>query len=169
MNGRGHRLTAITFGATIVSAYVAGVVNINYPGNPIMIAAIFMAGIIAGSSAPDWLELPIKSKGNIVARIIPHRTITHWFPIWILLGWWIEQQKFIWQIEVAAFGFVSSALLHILMDLLSKAGVPILLPFARNRKKLSLYSTGKFSEFLAVLTVMSFFVFICLVLLKIRL
>lgn len=166
MNGRGHRLTAIAFGLSICSAYASGTIELDYPAEPLIVLAVFMAGIIAGSSAPDWLELPIIIKGNTVGRIIPHRTITHWFPIWMALGWWIWNQEFAWQVEVGALGFIASALLHILMDGLSKSGVPLFLPFASYRKKISLYSTGKLSEFFAVVTVMSLFIFSCLIMLK---
>ncbi len=59
MNGRGHRLTAIAFGLSICSAYASGTIELDYPAEPLIVLAVFMAGIIAGSSAPDWLELPI--------------------------------------------------------------------------------------------------------------
>jgi hypothetical protein len=44
------------------------------------------------------------------------------------------------------------------MDSLSKSGVPILLPFAKFRMKVPLYSTGTFSEGVAVVAIMAGFV-----------
>src|ERR1044071_1999868 len=46
-------------------------------------AAPIIASIatILGATAPDWLEIRKKNGGTV----IKHRTITHYFPIWLML------------------------------------------------------------------------------------
>jgi membrane-bound metal-dependent hydrolase YbcI (DUF457 family) len=157
MTGKWHRATAASFAVFCSSLVFGGYVTLNYPENALVVLVIFSAGVMAGSSAPDWLEMPLVRKGVLVGRLIKHRTITHWFPAWIFFGWWVHAQQFPWQVDVAVTGFVMSGLLHILMDSLSVSGVPILLPFAKCRRKLSLYSTGRFSELVSAFFVLGLF------------
>lgn len=147
MTGKSHRLTALAFGSALVSLMVMGYVVPPYPNtSPFLVAAVWMAGIITGASAPDWLEIVIHTK-NTRRSLIPHRTLTHWPVIWLAAAYYVWTIHFPWIVESFLFGFIASGLLHIAMDSLSSSGIPLLLPFASFRVKLPLYRTGRISEF----------------------
>lgn len=158
MNGRGHAITSLALGSTLVAMYWQGFINVGFETNQMFVAALFMSGVFMGASAPDWLELPIMRDGKVIARIIKHRTVTHWPPIWIGLAYWISLYELPWQFVIVAHGFILSALFHIAIDGLSYSGVPFLLPFSKYRVRFPLYRTGKFSEFVVISFMMSFFV-----------
>lgn len=45
----------------------------------------FTLAIMLGSTAPDWMEIPYFSKSlNKRISLIPHRTITHWWLLWMV-------------------------------------------------------------------------------------
>jgi inner membrane protein len=119
-----------------------------------------MVGVIAamaGASAPDWLEgafrIPLTGK---TVRLIPHRTLTHlpWaWVIMILAG--IAHLPSAWGIAIIAFA--AAGLLHLVMDLLSPMGIPMLVPFAP-RTSLHGYRVGTISEALTIVTTSGTFV-----------
>jgi membrane-bound metal-dependent hydrolase YbcI (DUF457 family) len=166
VTGKGHKITAVSFGVLISSLILTGnLVTPNQEQSVLLISVLWFAGVVTGSSAPDWLEMSfyLRGKGKEKDRrisLIPHRTLTHWPPLWFGLAWLVWEQNYPWYAESLIFGFIASALLHIVMDSLSKSGVPILLPFAKFRMRVPLYSTGTFKEFIVVTGFMSLFVFL---------
>lgn len=139
MTSKGHKLTAMAFGGLIAAMMLTGHLVPPYPQEYILaVTGLWFAGIVIGSSSPDWLEVVTHVKGGTGQKdrrlsLIPHRTLTHWPPLWIGIAYLLWQQEFTWFVESFAFGFIASALLHIAMDSLSKSGVPILLPLAKFR------------------------------------
>ena len=70
MTGKGHFLTGLTFSSSaFLFSKDVGAIS--------WLSAVFC---IIGVNAPDYLEIRIKGK-----TLIPHRTITHWIPIWVVL------------------------------------------------------------------------------------
>lgn len=167
MNASGHNLTAIAFGGVVVSSLYTGYLQHPYQDASLLLICLFwFAGIVVGASAPDWLELSHVGRDKKRHSLIPHRTLTHWPVLWVGLGYWVLNSNFNWMIECAMLGFVASSLLHILMDSLSKSGVPILLPFAKFRMRIPLYSTGRFSEVVMIALVFTGFSFLTYFLMK---
>lgn len=160
MTKSGHRLTAGAF--AIASAILMA--NGSVPLNAVPVeyhlayAALFAVGVMAGASAPDWLEI-VTHVGNRRLSLIPHRTLTHWWPVWFGAAYLVWTSHALpWFTAVIAFGFIASAILHIVMDSFSVSGVPFLLPMRRFSVKLPLYTTGGFSEWLWSVVVVSGFV-----------
>jgi len=120
---------------------------------------IMSIGIFLAASAPDRLEVSYRdsssSAHNGYSRLIKHRTITHWWPIWVSLCYYsLNISQFIsgfFTVDATITGYLASiiygyslgALIHIATDSMSPMGVPILLPFGRYRKGIKLYTTGK--------------------------
>ena len=73
MTGKGHFSTgvALTFATYTFTDSIGAIA---------WLATLFS---VFGSTAPDWLE--IRRGGD---TLIPHRTITHWIPIWVGLFFW---------------------------------------------------------------------------------
>jgi membrane-bound metal-dependent hydrolase YbcI (DUF457 family) len=93
---------------------------------------ILAAGLIAGASLPDQIEgvIGFDALGGRHS-ILPHRSISHWPPVWIALGalaLWLLPTPFSTIVGGLAFG----ALLHLAIDIGSPMGIPILVP-TRNR------------------------------------
>lgn len=84
-----------------------------------------------GATAPDWLEIPYGERGATRRSVIPHRTLTHFVPLWVvLLGvsvWGLTQAPpaLINLLASAALGFACGALSHLFLDLLTPLGVPL--------------------------------------------
>lgn len=135
MSPTGHRLTAVALacaGAWIAWQRIG-------PAQ----ASLFFAGAALGARAPDWLEGAIWLMRRRYA-LLPHRTVTHWWGIWIALG--AAGYDFVpgapaWLV----FGVAASALLHILIDAMTPAGVPLLHPFAA-RASLRMFRSGAVLE-----------------------
>lgn len=119
---------------------------------------LFSLGIFMAATAPDSLEISYKDPKSYCgySRLIEHRTITHWWPIWCAL--WIYALPvataiasythlnidFLQHLIGLLQGLAMGSLLHIFTDSLSPMGVPLVLPFRKYRKKLFLlYSTGR--------------------------
>ena len=116
---------------------------------------------VFGSTAPDWLE--IRSGGN---TLIPHRTITHWIPLWLILFFWsvfsIDPNYFEFlsyfsfldnyalneTVRDCLLGFSIGGLLHLLFDLPNPMGVPFLTPF--HRISLNLWKSGSMEKSIVV-------------------
>ncbi len=156
MTGRGHLATgfALSF-ATFYFSKEVGAIS--------WLATIF---VIIGSTAPDWLEI---RSGEYT--MIPHRTITHWLPLWVfgfltaiyslspyyfsIFDYMTFLDSFILG-EIAAsclLGFSIGGLLHLLFDLPNPMGIPVLTPI--HRFSLKLWNSGSM-EFPIVI-----FVLIC--------
>lgn len=160
MTGKGHVLTGLI--CTIATyAFMKNEFDLNTIGK-----ALGVAGMIFGSTAPDWMEIRKKTGGTI----IPHRTITHWLPLWVLLFMFsvsnLPSQGIVpydvFKIAkdsvlnldsittyVFAFltGFSLGGLLHLATDIPNPMGIPILTP--KNRFSLKLWESGKNETFIA--------------------
>ncbi|OCX68474.1 hypothetical protein A6M27_17080 [Acidithiobacillus thiooxidans] len=122
MTKTGHQLTGL--GAALAAV---GLIGGLYPGqNLIMIALL----AFFGSSAPDWLEIPQGWQGRKRLSVIPHRTWTHWWPVWLgstLFGLGIltaTPHPFV-------LAFTLGAWLHLLMDIPNPMGLPLWHPERR--------------------------------------
>jgi len=95
-----------------------------------VIAAVLLLGARLGCMAPDWLEVP-RRVGEARLSLIPHRTVTHWVPGWMLLvvaGLAISATSAFWT-GLAMVAFAAGALSHVLLDAFTPVGVPWLSPF----------------------------------------
>lgn len=110
-----------------------------------------LAGIAAawaGSVIPDVIDQRSANRAFFRQKKFNqvHRKSSHWF------GWWLA--IWIWSLTgqlgplpdalVGGFGF--GALTHVLLDMCTSHGVP-LLPFGRVRFSLKICSTGSFGEY----------------------
>lgn len=121
MTGSGHRWTGI--GAAFFAAALAKIT-----GMPELVAGAVAA---ASTTVPDWIEFPYYRKGVLAGRLISHRTITHWPPLWVLLGFWACS---LGGLEGAMMlGVAVGALVHILGDAPNPMGIPWLVPHQRIR------------------------------------
>lgn len=141
MNLKGHVATGVAL-AVIGLAWCGG-------GDA---AQAFVVGAVAGSVAPDLLEVPVFVPGfGFGARkrlsLIPHRTWTHWWPFWLvplavaLVAAWPRPSA-----AALALGFGLGGLLHLAMDLMTPMGLPVTWPPTRaaRRKSLFVYRNGEF-------------------------
>lgn len=93
------------------------------------IAAALVAGF--STTMPDWIEIPIYRAGVRAGSLIPHRTITHWPPLWFLvIAWGVRDQTII---GALAIGAAVGSMYHILEDAPNPMGIPWLLPHRRLR------------------------------------
>lgn len=91
---------------------------------------LIVAGSLMGASAPDWMEISQARRVDgrwVRTSVIPHRTITHWVPPWVLvlmLAWFDDA-------ALAPFvvGFAASGLAHLLGDLPNPSGIRVLNPW----------------------------------------
>jgi hypothetical protein len=95
----------------------------------------FIAGV-AGSTAPDWLELAWWSRARRLW--ITHRTLTHWGVGWGVLFavsyHWIGRSIY----AAPAFGFACGGVMHLLADWPNPLGVP----WIARRHSLNLWKSG---------------------------
>ena len=114
------------------------------------LAQAFAVGAVAGSVAPDLLEVPMFVPGTGKRlSVIPHRTWTHYAPFWgallaavPLLAWPFPA------LAVAALGGALGGLLHLAMDVMTPMGLPVSWPPTRSarRKSLHVYRNGQFAK-----------------------
>lgn len=105
-----------------------------------------MMGVLAGATLPD-LDIPLG---------IPHRTITHWWPIYTgtaIAVKLLPVGQFPALVTDFIFWVCVGSLLHILEDSLTVGGVPILNPFSRKRFSFGLTRTGGMFEYLVSIAV----------------
>ena len=142
MTGRGHWLSGAIF-ATITAALTKDTSAI-----PFWVAL----GTIFGSTAPDWMEIRLSKD----VTVIPHRTITHWLPLWVGLLFIMLSQMGIYPLplpilpslspfplieESIILGFACGGLLHLLLDIPNPMGIPLWTPW--HRVSLNLWESGK--------------------------
>lgn len=78
-----HLASGVIANACITSLYFSSVFAQSFFSAGWFIA--FTLAIMLGSTAPDWMEIPYYSKSlNKRISLIPHRTITHWWLLWIV-------------------------------------------------------------------------------------
>lgn len=149
MGRTGHRLTGIAAGCLAVCAFWPTV------GVPSLVA--IPAGYFGGT-APDWLEIAhaeysAKYQKWVRQSVIPHRTITHWWPVWAALSALLVAWPFRFSadplIHMAGAGFVAGAWMHLLMDLPNPTGIPIVTPRAKSRFGFGWWKSGNALEPLA--------------------
>ena len=124
MTGRGHRWTGL--GAAFMAAAVARLSGMD--GFTEIAAALVAA---SSTTLPDWVEIPFYRNGARAGSLIPHRTITHWPALWVLLiAWGVHDGSII---GALAIGAAVGSLVHILGDAPNPMGIPWLLPHRRIR------------------------------------
>lgn len=149
MGRTGHRLTGISAGVLVACAFWS-----TYQG--IALAAIPCAYF--GGTAPDWLEIAHAEYSEKYHRwmrksVIPHRTITHWWPLWLIstLVAFYGTHGFL---QIGLIGFLSGGWMHLLMDIPNPTGIPILTPLAKSRYGFGWWKSGNkvepFAGFLMV-------------------
>lgn len=118
---------------------------------------LFSLAVFLAASAPDTLEISYRSSSGYkgYSRVINHRTITHWWPLWVFLWYYSLQISFFLAdithtntsithyLNSFILGYAVGGIVHLSVDALSPMGIPILTPFSKSRKSLTLYSTGK--------------------------
>lgn len=156
MTGKGHTFVGLV---TSIAVYKFSK-DLGLTG---YIAAILS---IIGSTAPDWMEIRVKS-GEGCRTLIKHRTITHWLPIWIglfIFSYFYITKEYNFNFYIneyiieALLGFSIGGLLHLLTDLPNPQGIPILTPFSSNRFSLKLWKSGKYE-----LLITNFFLILSLI------
>lgn len=137
MTRKGHKITGVALAAVFFAM-----------GLPAAAVAAFF-----GSTAPDTLEISYRSPTAYrgYARVIPHRTITHWLPLWmVILGLVVSLDKGYlslgfpyeqWVIQ-ACYGYITGVVMHLVCDMGTPMGIPVWRPFGR-RFSLNLYKTGQ--------------------------
>ncbi|MGK9451064.1 metal-dependent hydrolase [Acidithiobacillus caldus] len=126
----------------------------------------FGAGFLAfwGGTAPDWLEIAhaerdYNGKWQRVS-LIPHRTFTHWLPLWIIptlvLLWILPRGAAILRhpnhadVLALLLAFLAGGISHLLCDLPNPTGIPVLLPGAKHRISLRLWRSGSGFEWIEI-------------------
>lgn len=118
-----------------------------------------------GATAPDWLEIAHAERGPSGkwqrVSVIPHRTFTHWLPLWvvpiILIVWFIPTHAQILAHAGRAdamallLGFLLGGFSHLICDIPNPTGVPILSPSAKHRVSLRLWKSGSAFEWIEIL------------------
>lgn len=138
MTGQGHRLTGISAG--FFAAALVHTLGFNYTSEAI---AAFAAA--ASTTLPDWLEIPIYKKGVRSGTLIPHRTITHWPPLWLgLMYFAFNYLEPFYAVMVMGIGV--GALVHIVADAPNPMGVPWLWPNTRVSIFGGLWRSGEFEK-----------------------
>lgn len=136
--------THILSGAILAQGYLA---YLGLPMDPAYIAhpkalAISLpsaAACLLGATFPD-IDMKLK--------IFGHRTVTHWFPPYLLValfGWFFMTPCLVL--------FCAAALLHIFLDAFTKMGVPMLTPFG-SRRGFRLFATGGAAEMLVIVALL---------------
>lgn len=115
-----------------------------------MAGAAFAAGAALGGRAPDRLEVPWVDRFDQRRSLIPHRTLTHWPPLWLVAlagAYWVVTASIGWPTLLGwlLLGYVGSGLLHLAIDAGSGSGIPLFTPFGR-RYSYHLYRTGSIRE-----------------------
>lgn len=146
MTGKGHTQVGIAF-----SFSVAYLTYTTFTEGSILLSGLSMFFFIIGATAPDWLEIRKKNGSTVIT----HRTITHWFPIWIGLFFLAIQIKetncfnltrdypFVAEsLYISISAFSVGALLHLITDLPNPLGIPLPTPY--KRFSLNLWKSGNF-------------------------
>jgi len=123
---------------------------------------IFITGAVIGSLFPDidhrgsYLGRKAKITSTITNALFGHRGITHSpivmgtfvFFLYLLSKLFIVTSPFI---KLWFIGFFLGILSHIFLDMLTKGGVPLLLPFTKKRISLTKMKTGSMGEKLVMI------------------
>lgn len=101
---------------------------------------LFLLGAHLGASAPDWMELAtwktkrhwFRANESHRVSLIPHRTITHTLSLWMLATLYSAHLVNISHtyLNLVAVAFCVSVMTHLLLDVRTPMGIP-LLPFGK--------------------------------------
>lgn len=128
MTNTGHRLTGI--GAAMVAYALTEYLSRKANLDSGMLSYVSAAAALSGANAPDWLEVASSNRAGLRQSLIPHRTITHWLPLWLLGLWWGVLHPS--DISGAfAVGFTLGGLTHLVMDWPNPMGIPVWVPWRR--------------------------------------
>lgn len=115
-------------------------------------AALISSGVILGSRGPDRLEIThINWAASQRVSLIPHRTLTHWPPLWAFFTWlaWDGLKEcndsLPCILTLVGFGFCVGSWLYLLFDVMTPMGIPLLSPFG-TRTTLNVYKTQSLGE-----------------------
>jgi len=93
-------------------------------------------GMLLGARGPDRLEVPSFNRRTQTRRsVIPHRTLTHWPPLWVAMTaicWLVlvsTHDFLLYEITSVGFGFCAAGWLHLVMDIMTPSGIPLVTPF----------------------------------------
>lgn len=114
-------------------------------------------GILLGARGPDRLEVPAFNKRKKVRMsLIPHRTLTHWPWLWVILtGLSVfcmvnTQDTFFVAMSCVGFGFCVASWLHLAMDIMTPSGIPLYSPFGQ-KTSFNFYKTSSLGECCCIL------------------
>lgn len=112
------------------------------------VVTLVALGMLVGARGPDRLEIPTFNRRTKTRRsVIPHRTLTHWPLFWVFLTglclwtWSESQDLLLYVITSVGLGFCAAGWLHLVMDIMTPTGIPLLSPFG-SRSSLNLYRTS---------------------------
>lgn len=105
-------------------------------------------GVLLGARGPDRLEIANYNRRTKIRRsVIPHRTLTHWPPLWVIMTascWTVlaeTQDILLYTVASVGIGFCAAGWLHLLMDIMTPSGIPLIWPFG-SRTSLNLYKSA---------------------------
>lgn len=153
MTGKGHYKMAV------VSSPIIAILTHSLTQS-LLIPFLAFILYLSGSTAPDWLEIRLKSGKTI----LPHRGITHHAYIWALILTLSylhmdESTTFLYSyvsenvgffLFPACFGFAGGCLLHILGDLFNYQKMRIIPLFPK--LSLNLWASGERESFILFIT-----------------
>lgn len=149
MSPWGHHTVGLVMGAT-----GAWILNRDASGDLLAMTDSlgFLAGALFGGRAPDKLEIASWSTWTGKRHsLIPHRTFTHWPPLWIaILGYSIYYLQQATDATESGIGwggiaFALSGIVHLVLDIMTPTGIPLLDPFGR-RTAFPVYISGSLAE-----------------------
>lgn len=154
----------------VAGGLLAGVSSLNLIADKLNISSditsyegmVFITGAVIGSLFPDidhrgsYLGRKAKITSTITNALFGHRGITHSpiamgafvFFLYLLSKLFIVTSPFI---KLWFIGFFLGILSHIFLDMLTKGGVPLLLPFTKKRISLTKMKTGSMGEKLVMI------------------
>jgi membrane-bound metal-dependent hydrolase YbcI (DUF457 family) len=166
MDRFGHHWTGISSGVLTGSILLSAGCPLSYAVVPILSSWI-------GGTAPDWLEISrakLSSDGVHYERrsVIPHRTITHWWPLWVFpliyISWSIfgtiktignVHYNLSIAVTLLALGFFVGGITHLLMDVPNPMGIPLKCPLGKCRYSLRWWKSG--NSFEPIFSILWFF------------
>ncbi len=155
-----HQLVGLSIAASIWALLA----HLGYEYGVIALAAF---AAISGSTAPDWLEIAHAERdmrgGWQRVSVIPHRTFTHWVPLWIgALGvalcalplhpavghFGFSDSRAVW--SAILLGFACGGLSHLAADIPNPTGIPVILPTRQYRISLNWWRSGSGYEWMEI-------------------
>ena len=119
-----------------------------------------MAAAWAGSVVPDVIDQRAANRAFFRQKKFNqvHRRSSHWFGWWLAIWAWSLTGQLGPLPDAVVGGFGFGALTHVLLDMCTTHGVP-LLPFAKKRFSLKLCSTGSLGEYaLLIMSIVLFWI-----------